>query len=97
MERKRIYCATDYKDKIIGESNNTLIIQRVLGHKADIPGSGQWEVITDSKTQGECWVCSLSKYSLLFFSEITEQEMKHQYNIALEKLVITKLLEIQEK
>ena len=42
-----------------------LTCTRILGHKLDMPGSGQWKMITDK--QDECWICDQSNYSLIFW------------------------------
>ena len=54
MERKRQTSlvnefTTDY------DNGQRLILTRVLGHKMDMPGSGQWKLIKD-KTD-DCWIC----------------------------------------
>ena len=38
--------------------DQNLIITRILGHKVDIKGSGQWKFFTE-KVNGEndCWIC----------------------------------------
>lgn len=42
-------------------------ISRILGHKQDIPGSGQWRMTTEM--QKTCWVCNHSQYVALFWNE----------------------------
>jgi hypothetical protein len=54
FNRKRMYS----KENNIGQEvddQQKLICTRVLNHKQDIPGIGQWKVITD-KTE-KCWIC----------------------------------------
>ena len=51
------------------DPNEMLIFQRYLGHKMDIPGSGQWRMIaTSNDMQERCWVCNLEVYTLVFWS-----------------------------
>ena len=54
MERKRIFSlVNDFA--IDGNEDSRLILTRILGHKMDMPGSGQWKVIKDKSE--ECWIC----------------------------------------
>ena len=49
----------------------TLIFSRKLGHKIDIPGSGQWKMVTgETKRDNECWVCDRQVYTLIFWNEL---------------------------
>jgi hypothetical protein len=42
---------------------------RQLGHKFEIPGSGQWKMFTDKENAlHTCWVCDQWIYSLVFWS-----------------------------
>jgi len=44
---------------------------RNIGHKEDIPGSGQWRIITDELPgRNECWVCDRKVYSVIFWNEL---------------------------
>ena len=46
-----------------------LVYTRYLGHKAEIPGSGQWRMISSAiDSQERCWVSNLEMYSLIFWS-----------------------------
>lgn len=47
---------------------NDMSISRKLGHKIDIPGSGQWRMQLSSDEQ-HCWCCNNSTYSLVFWSK----------------------------
>ena len=96
MDRKRLHGSTVNRGANTNESV-TLIITRLLGHKTDMPGSGQWKIINDTKKQEECWICGLNKYSLLFWSEFAQADAKLNYNSQLEALIIAKLMELQEK
>ena len=51
------------------DSLEMLVFTRFLGHKAEIPGSGQWRMISSANdSQERCWVCNLEMYSLIFWS-----------------------------
>ena len=65
LERKRIHSLVNEFPINIGQSDSRMIFTRVLGHKADMPGSGQWKLIKD-KTD-ECWVCDQEAYGLVFW------------------------------
>ena len=54
MTRKRY----ESKENKFGEEaskDKKLIILRYLGHKFDIPGSGQWKIF--DKHHQKCWIC----------------------------------------
>ena len=54
-----------------------LVFTRYLGHKTEIPGSGQWRMIaTANDSQERCWSCNLEVYSLVFWSR--EFGIKHE-------------------
>jgi hypothetical protein len=43
---------------VFNNNRKNLIITRNLGHKIDIPGSGQWKFFTDeSINDKDCWIC----------------------------------------
>ena len=54
MERKRIFSLVNDIANDTAESSRC-ILTRIMGHKVDMPGSGQWKLITDKSD--ECWVC----------------------------------------
>ena len=59
------------------DASEMLIFTRYLGHKAEMPGSGQWRMIaTANDAQERCWVCDLECYSLVFWSR--EYGLKQQ-------------------
>lgn len=58
----------DRKDSA-NEANEMLIFTRYLGHKIEIPGSGQWRMISTSHDEHDrCWVCNGEIYTLIFWS-----------------------------
>ena len=67
MKRKRIYSLVNDLADDPNQTVNVLTCTRILGHKLEMPGSGQWKMITDK--QDECWVCDQSNYSLIFFDK----------------------------
>ena len=50
-------------------------IQRVLGCKEDIPGSGQWRMQKNQDENG-CWCCNNSIYTLIFWNKEIGQAME---------------------
>ena len=47
-----------------------LLVTRILGHKDDMPGAGQWRVFTESfKGQNDCWLCDHQVYSIIFWNK----------------------------
>ena len=54
MERKRIHSLVNqFGDR--QDTGGRMIFTRILGHKWDMPGSGQWKLISDMSE--ECWIC----------------------------------------
>ena len=46
-----------------------MIFNRYLGHKPDIPGSGQWRMISSDRDQKQrCWMHNLDVYTLIFWT-----------------------------
>ena len=64
MERKRInslvneFTSTDADD-------STFVCTRILGHKTEMPGSGQWKLIRDKSD--DCWMCDQAIYGMVFW------------------------------
>ena len=48
-----------------GNDESRMILTRCLGHRIDMPGSGQWKLIRDRSE--ECWVCDQQIYGLVFW------------------------------
>ena len=74
------------------------ILQRVLGHKDDMPGSGQWRMITTLNDQ--CWVCQFWKYSLVFWnSDIGKENEKCRLGVEESEInrVLTQLKQVNKK
>ena len=61
----------------------------MLGHKEDIPGSGQWRMITDLNDQ--CWVCQYWKYALVFWNEDIGKE-NEKFRLGVEEEEIHRVL-----
>ena len=54
------------------QANENLIYQRILGHKDDMPGSGQWIETSNETTPPELlndWITDKSIYTLIFWSK----------------------------
>jgi len=66
MERKRIFSlVNEFADD--NATDSRMIFTRILGHKMDMPGSGQWKLIKDRHE--ECWICDQEVYGLIFWDE----------------------------
>ena len=64
LERKRIHSLiNDFGDD--SSTDSRMIFTRILGHKPDMPGSGQWRLLKEK--HDECWVCDLDSYGLIFW------------------------------
>ena len=55
MKRKRIHSLVNDFAEDPNQEASILTCTRILGHKLEMPGSGQWKMITDKKD--ECWIC----------------------------------------
>ena len=65
------------RQAVEADASEMLTFTRYLGHKTEMPGSGQWRMIaTSNDTQERCWVCNLEVYSLVFWSR--DFGLKHQ-------------------
>ena len=51
----------------VKSSAKDMSIYRVMGHKQDMPGSGQWRMQTNSDEK-QCWVCNGTIYNLIFWT-----------------------------
>lgn len=65
------------------DPSEMLIFNRKLGHKIEMPGSGQWQMISTSQDPEErCWVCNQDVYTLIFWSRDfgikTQMELERQ-------------------
>ena len=78
--REKVNRDTEFKmlhksDPIETSANDQLIFQRMLGHKEEQPGSGQWyesskeAVACKPHYKNECWICQGHVYSFLFWSK----------------------------
>ena len=57
------------RQEVEDDPSEMLIFTRYLGHKIEMPGSGQWRMISTSNDEQErCWVCNKEVYSLVFWS-----------------------------
>lgn len=61
---KRIVQNGSTEDKFI-DIGSKLILSRYLNHKQDIPGAGQWQLITDK--QDHCWICDHEMRGYVFW------------------------------
>ena len=82
-------------------SDLRLIFTRVLGHKEDMPGSGQWKLIRDRTD--DCWIYEQEKYGLIFWDPDhiamkailnTERGYKQEQTL---RAVISRLHEVRSK
>lgn len=66
LNNKRLKPLFNRQDVDIKPEGNELILTRILGHKDDIPGSGQWNMKVQKEKDG-CWHCDNWMYSLVFW------------------------------
>ena len=77
------------------ETKQQLIFTRQLGHKENMPGSGQWRMIDDD-TQ-DCWVCDRVVYSLIFWNEEIGQFLVSKVDQADQEYLVTKIEEFKSE
>jgi hypothetical protein len=46
---------------------NILILSRMILHKNEMPGSGQWKLL--KKMIEKCWICNNNVHSLIFWNQ----------------------------
>ena len=51
---------------LLAKDQGKLIFERKLGHKADIPYVGQWNML--HREHEQCWHCENMLYTLVFWS-----------------------------
>jgi len=51
---------------LLGEQR--FILQRFLGHKKDIPGSENWQILNKSQPSHKCWICDNWVYTIVFWT-----------------------------
>ena len=61
---KPLLCRNEVK---IRSEGRDMTLSRKLGHKLDLPMSGQWRLTTTGE-QDSCWVCDNWQYTLLFWN-----------------------------
>lgn len=66
-EVNRINSYKRLSEVTVKASSSDISIQRILGHKLDIPGSGQWRLQSQSD-ENNCWMCNNSSYCLIFWN-----------------------------
>ena len=52
--------------KVSRDLKRHFIVQRVLGHEIDMPGTVNWQINKESAQQ--CWVCERKQYTFFFWS-----------------------------
>ena len=74
IERDSDFHQVHKKDPIEFSINDQLIFQRILGHKEEQRGTGQWyessknSVACKTHYKNECWICEKHVFSILFWS-----------------------------
>lgn len=71
--------AQDGRAAVENDASEMLIFTRYLGHKIEMPGSGQWRMIaTQNDEQERCWVCNKEIYTLVFWSRDFGLKTQHE-------------------
>lgn len=88
------------RQQVENDANEMLVFNRYLGHKTELPGSGQWRMLAPSNDiQERCWVCNLEVYTLIFWSR--NFGLKHQkelYRHGIDEMAYeNQLFEIEER
>jgi hypothetical protein len=73
--------------------NNILVFDRILGHKSDMPGAGQWRQIVNQKER--CWVCAGYVFTLIFWNKHIGYKKAGSIDTMTKEILIEKLEELQ--
>ena len=50
-------------------SAEDMTISRVIGHKLEMPGLGQWKILSDD-ARSQCWCCNFSQFALIVWNPL---------------------------
>lgn len=74
------------------EEDRPLFLTRQLGHKLDMPGSGQWKLISEKqRNHSDCWLCDLHAYGLILWNEHVGKVDDVNYDLEDRDHVVSKL------
>ena len=62
-----------------------MILMRYLSHKQEIPGSAQWQILTEKKDH--CWICEHEMKGYIFWMQDTRDKSSKLMNLSLEEKV----------
>ena len=86
LERDFNFNIKSKRDPIDSSSADQLIFQRVLGHKEEQPGTGQWFETSEEAVgcrphyKNECWICDRHVFSVIFWSRAMAFKMTPIFN-----------------
>ena len=72
------------------QPNENLIYQRVLGHKLDMPGSGQWRETSAQTTPADQigdWITDKNIYTLIFWSKNFDRKVQKRAQYKLQEIL----------
>lgn len=72
-----------------------LIFTRVLGHKYDMPSSGQFKMLTQPNEK--CWVCEGLVHTVIFWSRRIGWACDYEIESIVEEKMIQSLDELHER
>lgn len=79
----------------LNPDKKTLIFTRQLGHKIDIPGSGQWKIQTQPRMmENPCWVCDRHIYSIILWNEMIGAAQMARFESKDKKFIIQQVKQI---
>lgn len=82
--QKRIECQNGLAgNEKLFNVDEKLILTRFLGHKDELPGSGQWRLLTEPKD--DCWICDKYIYGYILWYPGLEQEKNSCFKTDLEE------------
>lgn len=81
LNNKRLKPVLKHQDITLRPEGKPLTLQRIIGHKEEIPGAGQWTIRTTQEKDG-CWHCDNWMYTLIFWHpEIGEFNKRNSIGI----------------
>lgn len=71
------------------------MFDRILGHKSDMPGAGQWRQIVNQKER--CWICAGYVFTLIFWNKHIGYKKAGSIDMMTKEILIQKLEELQQE
>lgn len=78
MNNKRLKRLLRRSDIEMRQDGRDMVLTRFIGHREDMPGSGQWKMQTEIE-KDKCWHCDNWMYSIVFWSPKIGEYIENRY------------------